>query len=45
MQANTTTFEPLILDLGCASAQTLGPYSEGPIEIMGHRAPAGLSED
>jgi len=34
-----------ILDLGRASAETRGPYAEGPIEIMGHRAPIGLSDD
>jgi hypothetical protein len=45
MQATTHTDEPLIVLLGRATALTKGPYSEGPIEIMGHRAPIGLSGD
>jgi hypothetical protein len=45
MQDQTQNLDWEILDLGSASVETKGPYAEGPIEIMGHRAPIGLSDD
>ncbi|WP_156447799.1 benenodin family lasso peptide [Caulobacter sp. CCH5-E12] len=45
MNTEDKTPECPIVDLGRASAETKGPYTEGPIEIMGHRAPIGLSDD
>lgn len=45
MQETNDTTLPLVLDLGRASVETKGPYTEGPIEIMGCRAPIGLSDD
>ncbi len=45
MQTKTFADQTLILELGRASVETKGPYNEGPIEIMGHRAPIGLSDD
>jgi hypothetical protein len=45
MQDQSKIPQPQIQDLGCASTETKGPYVEGPIEIMGYRAPIGLSDD